>query len=235
MPSLFMRAFHYTFSKFQSLPWLPRPCLILWFQLCPLGASSLHPQHFGPKRPHPGGVGPHCYYCVNSPYGFHSHCSSSRHMVSQPTRLPHLKEQILSFSITANCFHSTYRDLCVRAESLQLCPTLCNPIDCSPASPPFPGRLLCLWDSPAKNTRVGGHALFQGIFLTQGSNLHLLCLLCRQAGSLPLAPPGNPHTGTWLHTFILSLYKSLPHQNLSSVCSLFHFCSLTGFWYKVNI
>ena len=30
-----------------------------------------------------------------------------------------------------------------------------------------------------------------GIFLTQGWNLHLLCLLHRQAGSLPLAPPGK--------------------------------------------
>ena len=31
-----------------------------------------------------------------------------------------------------------------------------------------------------------------GIFLTQGSNLHFLCLLCWRAGSLPLAPPGKP-------------------------------------------
>ena len=37
------------------------------------------------------------------------------------------------------------------------------------------------WDSPGKNTRVGSHALLQGIFWTQGSNLSLLCLLhCRQ-------------------------------------------------------
>ena len=31
-----------------------------------------------------------------------------------------------------------------------------------------------------------------GIFLTQGSNLRLLCLLHWQAGSLPVAPPGKP-------------------------------------------
>ena len=36
------------------------------------------------------------------------------------------------------------------------------------------------------------HALLQGIFLTQGSNPHLLCLLCWQVGSLPIAPPGKP-------------------------------------------
>ena len=34
----------------------------------------------------------------------------------------------------------------------------------------------------------------QGIFLTQGLNLCLLCLLHWQAGSLSLAPPGKPCT-----------------------------------------
>ena len=34
--------------------------------------------------------------------------------------------------------------------------------------------LLCPWDSPGKNTGVGGHALLQGIFPSQGSNPHLL-------------------------------------------------------------
>ena len=38
-------------------------------------------------------------------------------------------------------------------------------------------QALCPWDSPGKNTGVGCRALLQGIFLTQGSNLHLLCLL----------------------------------------------------------
>ena len=31
-------------------------------------------------------------------------------------------------------------------------------------------RLLCLWDSPGKNTGVGCHFLLQGIFLAQESN-----------------------------------------------------------------
>ena len=60
-------------------------------------------------------------------------------------------------------------------------------MDCSK-----PARLLCPWDSPGKNTGVGCHALLQGIFLTQRSNLSLLCLLHWQVGSLPLAPPGKP-------------------------------------------
>ena len=53
-------------------------------------------------------------------------------------------------------------------------------------------RLHCPWDSPGKNTGMDGHALLQGISLTQGSNLSLLSLLHWQADSLPLEPPGKP-------------------------------------------
>jgi len=38
-----------------------------------------------------------------------------------------------------------------------------------------PARLLHPWDSPGKNTGVGCHALFQGIFPTQESNQILHC------------------------------------------------------------
>ena len=41
----------------------------------------------------------------------------------------------------------------------------------------LPARFLQPWDSPGKNTRAGCHFLLQGIFQTQGSNLHLLHLL----------------------------------------------------------
>ena len=53
------------------------------------------------------------------------------------------------------------------------------------------------WDSPGKNKGMGCHALLQGIFLTPGSNLHLLCLWHWQAGSLPLAPTGKPYIPDW--------------------------------------
>ena len=70
------------------------------------------------------------------------------------------------------------------AKSLQSCPTLCNPMDCSPPGSSIHG---ILW---GKNTGVGCHALLQGIFLTQGSNLCLLCLLHWQVASLvPLEKP----------------------------------------------
>ena len=48
------------------------------------------------------------------------------------------------------------------------------------------------WDSPGKNTGVGGHFLLQGIFLTQGLNPRLLHLLHWQEDSSPLVSPGKP-------------------------------------------
>ena len=50
-----------------------------------------------------------------------------------------------------------------------------------------PTGLLCPWDSPGKNTGVGCRFLLQGIFLSQGSNLHLLHW---QEDSLPLSHLG---------------------------------------------
>ena len=52
-----------------------------------------------------------------------------------------------------------------------------------------PARFLCPWDCPGKTTGVGCRFLLQGIFLTRGSNPHLLHLLPWQAGSLPLHHP----------------------------------------------
>ena len=56
----------------------------------------------------------------------------------------------------------------------------------------WPTRLFCLWDFPGKNIGLGCHFLLQGIFLTQGSNPHLLCLLHWQADSLLLSHLGSP-------------------------------------------
>ena len=51
------------------------------------------------------------------------------------------------------------------------------------------GSFLCPWDFPGKNSGVGCHFLFQGIFPTQGLNLHLLHW---QADSLPLSHQESP-------------------------------------------
>ena len=91
------------------------------------------------------------------------------------------------------CCTFSWMCACMHTKSLQSCLTLCDPMNCS-----LPGSSVH-GVSPGKNTGVGCHALFQEIFPTQGSNLCLLCLLCwRQAGSLPLAPPGKPFSWIFL-------------------------------------
>ena len=73
--------------------------------------------------------------------------------------------------------------VCLAAQS---CLTLCDPVGCSPPGFSVHG------DPPGKNTKVGCHALLQGMFPTQGLNL---CLLQQQADSLPLSHQGSPR---WL-------------------------------------
>ena len=62
---------------------------------------------------------------------------------------------------------------------------LCDPMGFSPLD-------SCAWDSPGKSTGVGCHFLLQGIFLTQGLNLLLLCLLHWQADFFTTLPSGKP-------------------------------------------
>ena len=72
---------------------------------------------------------------------------------------------------------------CMRAKSLQSCSTLW-PYGLQPSG------LLCPWDSPGRNTGVGGRALLQGIFPTQGLNPGSSCI-----GRWVLyheRPPGSP-------------------------------------------
>ena len=49
----------------------------------------------------------------------------------------------------------------MHAKSLQACPKLCNPMDCSPPGSSVHGILQ------GENTRVGYHFLLQGIFPTK--------------------------------------------------------------------
>ena len=58
-------------------------------------------------------------------------------------------------SSPVNIQHISFILAAAAATSLQLCPTLCDPIDSSPPGSPVP------WDSPGKNTGVGCHFLLQ--------------------------------------------------------------------------
>ena len=73
----------------------------------------------------------------------------------------------------------------VRAKSLQLALTLCNPMDCSRPGSSAHGILQAIileWVATP---------FLQGILLTQGLNLCLLCFLFWRECSVPLMPPGN--------------------------------------------
>ena len=63
----------------------------------------------------------------------------------------------------------------------QSCLTLCSPMDCGSLGS------SCPWDSSGKNTRAELPFLPPVIFLTQGLNPCLLCLLHWQMDSLPLS------------------------------------------------
>ena len=72
-----------------------------------------------------------------------------------------------------------------------------------------PTRLLCPWDSPGKNTGVGCHALLQGIFPTQESNL---CLLhCRQS-LYPLSHVGSPNADHIIWHLVISFANIFSHS-----------------------
>ena len=69
-----------------------------------------------------------------------------------------------------------YLFMCVCPDT-KSCPTFCDPTKHIPTGSSVHGIF------PGKNTGVG--CLLQGMFLTQGLNIHLLCLLHWQADSLP--------------------------------------------------
>ena len=76
--------------------------------------------------------------------------------------------------------------LCTRAKLLQSCPTLCDPMDCSPPGSSVHGILQA------------GMLEWIAIFFSRKSSqrrdqTHVsLCLLHWRADSLPLVPPGKP-------------------------------------------
>ena len=83
---------------------------------------------------------------------------------------PILRKEIISFFATA------------AAKSLQLCPTLCDPIDGSPPGP-------CPCNSPDKNTGVGCHFLLQCMKLNRQSEVAQSCpTLC---DPMDCSPPGS--------------------------------------------
>ena len=86
----------------------------------------------------------------------------------------------VAFPNSGTSFPRMHGGCCLVAKS---CLTLCDLMDCSPPDSLVHG------DSPGKNIGAVCHFLFQGIFLTQGSNP---CLLHWKVDSLPLSHQGSP-------------------------------------------
>ena len=79
-----------------------------------------------------------------------------------------------------------------------------------------PARLLCLRESPGKNTGVCCHALLQRIYPTQGSNLHLLHW---RWFLLPLShhrSPQNTSNNSKIQQFWVYQTKTLLHSKRNS-------------------
>ena len=89
------------------------------------------------------------------------------------------------------------------AHCAQLCMTLCDFMDCSPAT-----RHLCPWDFPGKNTGVDCRFLLWGILPTQGSNPCLLYLLHWQADSLLLHHLGSPSSSSTKALFSFNIQNT---------------------------
>ena len=87
-----------------------------------------------------------------------------------------------------------------------------------------PSRLLCSWDSPGKNTGMSCHALLQGIILTQGWNLPVLCFLYWQAGSLPAALSWFP--SMFIHYLLHTISDSVDNFSKTNKSHLILSCFL---------
>ena len=100
----------------------------------------------------------------------------------------------------------------MHAKSLQLCPTLCNPMNYSPPGSSVHGILQerILWWVAMPSSR--------GIFPIQRSNPCLLCLLHWQADSLPVVPPGNSRN---------CIYPSI-YINKCSLVNIYLLCCTVG-------
>ena len=86
------------------------------------------------------------------------------------------------------------------------CVRLCYPVSCSLPCSSFQGILqVRKMESVAKSSS-------RGIFLTQGSNLHLLCVLFRQEDSLPLVLSEKPIKDAYVCIY------SISHETMLLVC-----------------
>ena len=121
------------------------------------------------------------------------------------------KEKIFVFAIHIHSLNTQHSVL-----NLHAC--MLNHSVMSNSLPPHglqPTRLLWPWDSPGNNTELDCRFLLQGVFLTQGSNPHLLSAAL-QVDYLPTEPSGKPRVD----------YGKFQNEEIGSWCLLLHFSVL---------
>ena len=166
-----------------SSSWSPSgPCSWPSAEHCLLGPPGLCPASWGipPSWSCPVGrwsSGPHPLWTVGgagaSSVGSESHQLPASHSSSflsswfchKEGKAP--LEACGSFSFPNTSSFVLRNSVCVRAQTLQSCPTLCNPVDCSSPGSSVHGIL---------QTRGRSHTVLQQDLPTQGSNSRLSCL-----------------------------------------------------------
>ena len=97
---------------------------------------------------------------------------------------------------------------CMYAKLLQSCPTLCDPVDCSQPGSSLHGILQ------VRNAGVGFRAFLQGIFPTQGSNLHSLLSPALASRSFTTRAAWEdqrlPYGALSPHSYRLHMHKRVP-------------------------
>ena len=166
-------------------------CALHFTQLgFPGGSASKEPSCNAGRYPRRGHGNPLQYFCLEKLHGQRNLAGYS----------PQGHKELDTTEPVSTAQHSTVvyiNILCVLCVLVaQSCPTL-KPRGLQPTG------LLCPWDFPGKNTRVGCHFLLQGIFPTQVLNLGSPAL---QADSLLSEPPGKSLIH-WVQIFLKYIFN----------------------------
>ena len=135
-------------------------------------------------------------------------CDNFKHNIVLSKKITHISTKHSQSRLICSQNKSTQQLCCCCCLVAKSCPTLYDPMDSSAPGSSIHGIL---------QTRILEwvyHFLFQGIFLTQGLNPHLLCVLHWQVGSSPLASPGKPkalYSSSIFFFFFLSYFRDHSH------------------------
>ena len=153
-----------------SSPFWPRLCCLECFpcgsvvKKPPAKAGDIDSIPRSGRSPGEGNGNPHQYSCLGNPM-------DKRSLVGYESMGSDMTQQLNNNKKMRYLDLVPYNTMWVPAKSLQVCPTLFDPMDCSRPGSSVHGILqagISEWVATLSST---------GLFLTQALNLHLLCLL----------------------------------------------------------